>query len=51
MEFCTLLICIVCMTTDMVCSPDGAGGGSILAQHVHGPSNAASPQGPTYVNL
>lgn len=39
------------MTTDMVCSPDGAGGGSILAQHVHGPSNAASPQGPTYVNL
>ncbi|XP_022167151.1 uncharacterized protein LOC111031490 isoform X3 [Myzus persicae] len=33
------------------CSPDGAGGGSILAQHVHGPSNAASPQGPTYVNL
>ncbi|XP_025416032.1 uncharacterized protein LOC112687509 isoform X3 [Sipha flava] len=33
------------------CSPDGTGGGSILAQHVHGSSNAASPQGPTYVNL
>jgi len=39
------------MTTDMVCSPDGAGGGSILAQHVHGPSNAASPQGPTYLKI